>query len=275
MLLSCLSSVAQQAQPPAQGLIFWYDYTINPGKEADFLDLVKTVGQPVRDKLIADGVVEAWGVQTPLLRVPGNADHVVWFAVNDYAALEKVLAAMNAQIAKLDEEAAKSGATKKGQKPAASLTARLGEIVDLSKVHDYLTRDVISSDYHVPPTGTLPYTRFNFIKVKAGKGADYRKAFEKYNKPVYDKLLADGIILGYGLSVEDIRTDGDFTHFVWFDVKDLASFDKVRAAFLADRDRRSQEEQDAITQQFASLTDADASRQEVLRSLIFHAHAPK
>lgn len=69
--------------------------------------------------------------------------------------------------------------------------------------------------------------------------------------------------------------DGDFTHFTWYDVKDLASFDKVRAVFVADRDRRSQEEQDALTHLFVSLQDADAARSEVGRSLIFHVSTPK
>lgn len=275
MLLACISCVAQQTQPPVQPLTFWYDYTINPGKEDEFMDLVKTVGQPVRDKLMADGVILAWGLQTPLLRVPGAATHTIWYVVNDYAALEKVDSAMRAQITKLNEEAVKSGALKKGQKPAASLTARLGEIADMSKVHDYLTRDLVSGQYNFPPAGTLPYTRFNFFKVKPGKSADFRKAWEKYNKPVFDKLVADGAVLGYGFAVEEIRTEGEFTHFVWYDVKDLASFDKVRTAFLADRDRRSQEEQDSLTHLFVSLQDLDASRSLVLRSLIFHAPTPK
>jgi hypothetical protein len=275
MLWSCISCVAQQTQPPVQPLTFWYDYTINPGREDEFMDLVKTVGQPVRDKLMADGVILAWGLQTPLLRVPGTATHTIWYVVNDYAALEKVDSAMRAQIAKLNEEAVKSGALKKGQKPAASLTARLGEIADMSKVHDYLTRDLVSGQYNFPPAGTLPYTRFNFFKVKPGKSADFRKAWEKYNKPVFDKLVADGAVLGYGFAVEEIRTEGEFTHFVWYDVKDLASFDKVRTAFLADRDRRSQEEQDSLTHLFVSLQDLDASRSLVLRSLIFHAPTPK
>jgi hypothetical protein len=275
LLLSCISGAAQQSQPQAQPLTFWYDYTINPGKEDEFVDLVKTVGQPVRDKLMADGVVLAWGLQVSLLRVPGSATHWIWYTVADYAGVEKVDTAMRAQIAKLNEEASKGGVMKKGQKPATSLTARLGEITDMSKVHDYLTRDLVSSDYHVPPAGTLPYTRFNFVKVKPGKAADYRRAWEKYNKPVFDKLVADGVILGYGLATEDIRTDGDFTHFVWFDTKDLASMDKFRAAFIADRDRRSQEEQESLTHLFASLQDLDASRSEVGRSLIFHAPAPK
>jgi hypothetical protein len=275
ILLSCISSAAQQSQPQMQPLTFWYEYTVNPGKEDEFMDLVKTVGQPVRDKLMADGVVMAWGVETPLLRVPGNATHIIWYAVNDYAGVDKVDSAMGAQIAKLNDEAAKSGAAKKGQKSAASLTARLGEVADMSKVRDYLTRDLVIGFSPASDSGTLPFVRYNFAKVKPGKGSDFRKAWEKYNKPVFEKLAADGVVLAYGLSVEEIRTDGDFTHYVWYAVKDLASFDKVRAAFIADRDRRSQEEQDSLTSVFVSLQDLDASRSEVVRSLIFHVPARK
>ena len=275
ILLSCISSAAQQSQPQMQPLTFWYGYTINPGKEDEFLDLVKTVGQPVRDKLMADGVVLAWGVQVSLLRVPGNSTHFIWYAVADYAGVEKVDSAMRAQITKLNEEATKSGAAKKGQKLATSVTARLGEVADMSKVHDYLTRDLVIGLSSSPMSGVLPYSRYNFFKVKPGKGADFRKAWEKYNKPIFDKQMADGVILAYGLAVEDVRTEGEFTHFVWYDVKDLASLDKVRAAFIADRDRRSQEEQDSLTHLFVSLQDADASRSEVTRALIFHVGSPK
>jgi hypothetical protein len=275
VLLSGISSAAQQSQPPMQPLTFWYGYTVNPGKEDEFLDLVKTVGQPVRDKLMADGVVLAWGVQVSLLRVPGNSTHFIWYAVADYAGVEKVDSAMRAQIAKLNDESAKSGAMKKGQKATASVTARLGEIADLSKVHDFLTRDLVIGLSSAPMPGVLPYTRYNFFKVKPGKAADFRKAWEKYNKPVFDKLMADGVILAYGLAVEDVRTDGEFTHFVWYDVKDMASFDKVRAAFIADRDRRSQEEQESLTHLLTSLQDVDATRSEIGRSLIFHVPASK
>jgi hypothetical protein len=268
VLLSCGTALAQPA--PMQPLTFWYEYTVNPGKEAEFLDLVKTVGAPVRDKLMADGVVLAWGVQTPLLRVPGNRTHSIWYAVADWAAVEKVQGAMQAQIAKLSDEAAKSGATKKGASGAPGPMARMMEIADVTKTHDYLTRDLIFNVTHaVPPEGVLPYTRFNFVKVKPGKGGEYRKVWEKYNKPVLDKLLADGVILAYGLAIEEVRTTGEFTHFIWYDVKDLSQMDKIRAAFIADRDHRSQEEQDTITTLFTSLTDPDAARNDVTHAVIF------
>ena len=109
-LLWCASADAQQAQP--QTLTFYYGYAVKPGKEEDLMNLVKAVGAPVRDKMMADGVVNAWGVDTGLLRSPGGITHLIWFNVNDWAGVEKVTAAMAAQIAKLDAEAAA-----KGQRP--------------------------------------------------------------------------------------------------------------------------------------------------------------
>jgi hypothetical protein len=271
--LSCISSAAQQAKP--QPLIFWYVYTIQPGKEDEFVDLVKTVGQPVRDKLMADGVIQAWGLQASMLRVPGNGTHWIWYVVNDWSGIEKVDAAMRAQIAKMSSSDSTLAAGKKGQKPAAAPMDRLAQIADLSKVHDYITRDLVSNESATTPAGVLPYTRYAFVKVKPGKASDYRKAWEKYNKPVLDKLVADGVILGYGLDVEEVRTSGEFTHFSWVDAKDLAAMDKFRAAFTADREHRTQEEQDAISNLFNSLLDGDATRGEMARSLIFHVPAAK
>jgi hypothetical protein len=271
--LTCISSAAQQAKP--QPLIFWSVYTIQPGKEAEFLDVVKTVGQPVRDKLMADGVVSAWGVQASMLRIPGHGTHFIWYAVDDWSGIEKVDAAMRAQIAKLSSTDSTGAAGKKGQKSAASPYDRLREIADFGKTHDYVTRELVTNEAPTTPAGVLPYTRFVFAKVKPGKAAEYRKTWEKYNKPVLDKLIADGVILGYGLEVEEVRTSGDFTHFTWIDTKDLAAMDKVRAAFIADREHRSQEEQDAISELFNSLVDGDASRGEISHSLIFHVPAPK
>jgi hypothetical protein len=180
-----------------------------------------------------------------------------------------------AQIAKMTEDAAKGASGKKGAAAGGPMD-QIRAITDFAKTRDYLTRDLVSGFAPgMPPAGTLPWVRYVFAKVKPGKGGEYRKAWEKYNKPVLDKLAVDGTILAFGLAVEDVRTDGDFTHYTWIATKDLASQDKVRAAFLADRDKRSQEEQEAITHLFASLTDPDAARSELTRSVIFHLPNPK
>jgi hypothetical protein len=266
-----LMGMAVSAQQAAQPLTYWYCYTVKPGQEAAFLELVNQVGAPVRDKLMAEGVVLGWGVEVPLLRQPGGHTHYIWYAVNDMAGIEKVQRALGAQIAKVDAEWAKAAedARKKNQKPGMLGPERRDAILDQSKTRDYLTRDIVFAEGKTPPAGTLPMVRYNFGKALPGKFADWRSAWEKYNKPVFDKLVADGVVLAYGLAVEELRTDDRFSYFVWYAVKDASGFDKQRAAFAADRARRSQEERNAITAAFAGLTDPDAVQHLVTMSTVF------
>ena len=120
-----------------------------------------------------------------------------------------------------------------------------------------------------PAAGVLPYTRYNFVKVKPGKGPQYRRTWEKYNKPVFDKLVADRTVLAFGLAAEDVKTDGDWTHFVWIATADMAGGDKVGAAFAADRARRSEKERNEITEEFLEATEPDKARSMITRSRIF------
>ena len=276
ILVLCFAAAGQQTQPRPQPLTFFYDYRVNPGKEEEFMNLVKTVGAPVRDKLMADGVVLAWGIEAPILRYPGGTTHLIWFSVENWAGVEKVLNGMEAQLAKIAADEAKAAAASPRTKPAMTTAERVRAVFDMSKTRDWLTRDIVfATTSSAPPAGVLPYTRYGFVKVKPGKGAEYRRTWEKYNKPVYDKLLADGVILAYGLAVEEVKTDGEFTHFSWVATPDMAASDKAIAAFGADRGRRSEEERTAIGELFGSLIESDKSRQLVTRSLIFKVAGPK
>jgi len=181
--------------------------------------------------------------------------------------VDKVLMAMEAQQARLEGEARAN----KSKTPAE----RIAEAVDMTKTRDWLTVDQVFQVGPNPPAGVLPVTRYNFIKVKPGMAADYRRTWEKYNKPVFDKLVADGVILAFGLSAEAIKTDGDFTHFVWMATANMAGLDKIAAAFAADRARRTEAEQNSITQAFADVTEPDKARSMVTRSRIFRLPAAK
>src|SRR4030095_6972111 len=266
LLVLCFTTAGQQSQP--QPLTFYYDYTVNVGKEDELMNLIKTVGAPVRDKLMAEGVVLAWGMETPVLRYPGGTTHLIWFSVANWEGIDKVQTAMEAQLAKLAADEAKS-------KPAKTTAQRQREVFDMSKTRDWLARDLVANYGPPPAAGVLPVTRYNFIKVKPGKAAEYRRTWEEYNKPVFDKLIADGSVWAYGLSVEEVKTDGDFTHFVWMAAANMSGLDKIGAAFAADRARRSDEEQASITELFASVTEPDKARSAVTRSRIFRLPAAK
>ncbi len=267
LLLLCAAAVAQQPSPTPGALTFYYDYTVHPGKEEDLTTLINTVGAPVRDKLMAEGVVIAWGVETPILRHPGGTTHLIWFTVANYAGVEKVLDGMEAQLAKL--AAAEAQAARGNQKPAMTTAERSRAVFDMTKTRDWLTRDLVAGFGPPPAAGVLPFTRYNFVKVKPGKGGDYRRTWEKYNKPVFDKLIADRVVLAYGLAAEEIKTDGNFTHFIWIATATMADADKIGPAFTADRAARSEKERGEITEAFLSATEPDQARSIVTRSRIF------
>ena len=267
LLLVCSAARNLQAQQPSATpgpLTFYYDYTVHAGKEDELTTLINTVGAPVRDKLLADGVIMAWGMETPILRQPGGTTHLIWFTVADYAGVEKVLNGMEAQLAKLAAAEARAR-----PKPAMTTAERGRAVFDGTKTRDWLIRDLVAGYGPPPRAGVLPVTRYNFVKVKPGKGPDYRRTWEKYNKPVFDKLVADGVVLAYGLAAEDVKTDGDWTHFVWIATANMAAADKIGPAFTADRARRSEKERNEITEAFLDATEPDKARSLITRSRIF------
>lgn len=269
LLLCCAAPAELQAQQPTPTpgpLTFFYDYTVFPGKEQELNTLINTVGAPVRDKLMAEGVIMAWGMETPILRYPGGTTHLIWFTVANWAGVEKVLNAMEARLAKLATDEAQAA---RGPRPAMTTAERARSVFDGSKTRDWLVRDLVAGYGPPPAAGVLPFTRYNFIKVKPGKGADYRRTWEKYNKPVFDKLVADRVVLAYGLAQEEVKTDGEFTHFVWIAIASMADADKIGAAFAADRARRSEKDRNEITQDFLDATEPDKARSIVTRARIF------
>src|SRR3970040_2269099 len=131
LALACAAGVAAQQAP--QPITHFVDYTIKPGKEAEFMDLVSKVGAPVRDKLMKEGVVLAWGVDVPMVRgVFGSPTHTIGYAVMDWVSSEKVQTAMTAQFQKVmaDEAKAAEEVRKKNRVPEKGLAERLGDIAE-------------------------------------------------------------------------------------------------------------------------------------------------
>jgi hypothetical protein len=92
---------------------------------------------------------------------------------------------------------------------------------------------------------------------------------------VFDKLVSDGVVLAYGMSVEEVKTDGDFTHFIWMATTNMAGLEKIAAAFAADRARRTEDERKTINNLFTDVTEPDKARSIVTRSRIFRLPSSK
>jgi len=276
VLASCVGAAAQQMQQP-QPITVVTDYWARAGREADFLELIRTVGAPVRDKLMADGVILGWGVDVPYMSMPGSPTHSIWYDVADWAGVEKVQAAMAARLAQLDDEDKKAAdeARKKNMKPAKPLRERIQEIVDMEKTRTWFFRNLEVTAGSPPPAGAMPFTRIYSVKARPGMAQEWRENFDKYIKPTLDSLAKSGAIFAWGLGQEEVKTEGSFTHFVWVSYPNLAAFDRQRTAFGAKGAERSAETNDHIAQAFLKTSDPDAARSMILRAVIFKMAPPK
>lgn len=272
-LLFGVSLAAQQMQP----VTYVAEFHVKPEKAEQFLDLVKKYHQPIFEKLMAEGAVLAWGVDIPILHEPGGATHSSWWTSPDLAAFDKVFAALEAQeksMMEADRKAAED-ARKKGRPAPKSVLEQFVESVDLSKHKDWLFRDLVFGGYSTPPpAGAQPYGWITFVRVLPGKGDEFRKLWVEYYKPVYDKLVADGTIYGYALGTEEARSTDAFTHYVFISLPNLAAREKLLAAFRADRDARTAAERSIMMGSFQAVVDASATRNYLLRSIIFQAAPP-
>ncbi len=272
-LLCCVTAAAQQAQPVS----YIGDFYVLPGREEEFLNLVKKYDEPVLNQLMAEGAVLAWGVDVPILHLEGAPTHMIWWGVPDMGAFEKVLAAFEAAEKKWADEYAKlaDDARRKRQVAPKSVMEQLLDTVDLSRHRDWLLRTQVSNYATAPPPADAkPYSWITMFHVKPGKAAEFRQLFDRYAKPTYDRLVADGTIVGYELGVEEAKSTDAFTHYVWTVLPDLAAREKVRSTFMALNESRAPEAREAIEHLFLSTIDPAATRTFVQRTIYLKMAPP-
>ena len=102
---------------------------------------------------------------------------------------------------------------------------------------------------------------------KPGKGDEWEDLWKTYTKPIYDKLVADGSIFGFGVDTEYIHTEDPGWRAIWVVTTGLGAFDKVDAAFRAAFEARSEAEREAIGARFRSLTEPSEHRDGLWRSV--------
>ena len=245
LLLAAVSVAAQQASEPISYLAL---YTVKAGQDTTFVDLVKKYDKPIFDKLQADGVVLAWGLDTRVLHRENASTHMLWWVTKDYGGMDAVFAALRQlNIPPADQE-------------------KFRAATDPSKHHDYMNRTILENVREEEPSSPL-YTSWSFVKVDAGKGGEWRKLWEKYNKPVFDKLVADSTLYGYGIDVEEFHSEDPGWRAIWVLTTSLGALDKVDAAFAADRQARSEEERESIGRQFRDITTPGEHRDSLWRAV--------
>ncbi len=119
-----------------------------------------------------------------------------------------------------------------------------------------------------------PITVASFFKVMPGKGDTVMELFKKYDKPVLDKLMAEGTITGWGVGRPWVHTNGAWNLLFWIDAPDMGAHEKVDQAFEAAEKARSKEENKKIQESFFAAVAMDAHRDGVYRQVAGKAGRP-
>lgn len=272
-LLWCGAAAAQQMQ----SVTYYAEFHVRPGKEEDFMKLVRKFDEPMFEQLMKDGAVLAWGVDIPFLHEPGAPSHAIWWSVPDMGALDKVFAAFeeNEKKTKAEEDKAAEEARKQRRAVPKSSEEMFLEAVDLSKHKDWLLRSLFSNfTTAAPPADLKPFGWITVLHIKPGRVAEFRRLWDQYLKPTYDRMVTDGSIIGYEFGQEEAKSTDDFTHYVWVVLPNLAAREKARNAFNAIFEARPPEARSQIEQSFLGTLDPGKTRVYTVRTILLRVAPP-
>ncbi|MGC4055862.1 MAG: hypothetical protein QM757_44185 [Paludibaculum sp.] len=225
-------------------------FKVKPEATGAFVDNMKKFIAPVGAKLLKEGTILGYGLDIDVFHQPGSTNADIWMEVPSFAAFGKAEEAIHAAM-----------------KASPQLTASVWAATDTNAHQDLMVRHVFSN-MKKAPAGVLPYTNFYSLRLKPGKTQEFSEVFEKYMKPGYDKLVADGTIFGYSVDTEIIHTD--MSAFVWIlaVMPDLATKDKMLAATRETNRARSAEERKAMSEALDAITVPGSHRDSISQAVL-------
>lgn len=173
--------------------------------------------RPVLERLLAEGKITAWGNTDAVIHGEEGWTHKNWVQAPSIAGVESFVDALRAVARALPPA--------ERQRRQAEFAARI------EKHRDYLLRSLIHRGRAASTTSG--YLRVRYVQMKPGKGREWYGLWEKYFKPTYDELLANGTILMYEVQHEQVHTQNPRGRWIVYVAPSLEAVDKVRAAFAA------------------------------------------
>ena len=191
---------------------------------------------PTLDKLLADGTINSYGMDVDIIHVPEGTNVAYWYQTANFAGIQKAKAAIE-------------GFMKANPQTATEITS----LQDGSAHRDLLVRS-LEYKFRKPTGGGMPVWDFSMDRVKEGMGREFVSGFQTHEKPVLEKLFADGVICGYQLDTEVVHTSEPGLYWAIICLPELGARDKVRAAFEAENAKRTEAEREKLGNLYRSLT---------------------
>jgi hypothetical protein len=219
VVVLCVAAVLPVAAQEEPGPISWIAFDKSmPGKSRDLISMTIKDDGPMYDGLMKDGTLMSWGIAIPINHRLGDTwNYVLWANMADWSKVGELQAGFEKMFASRtpEEMAAMAEAYKEATVPGAH--------------HDWVVRYQVmkQSDGDVMPR----YISVSYYSAKPGQ--DLTPFYKKNVAPIYDKLLADGTITGYGMYTQELHGEPGWTHLGWYTMTDLGAIDAVDQAFRA------------------------------------------
>jgi hypothetical protein len=114
-------------------------------------------------------------------------------------------------------------------------------------------------------------TWVGMFEIKPGADMQYEKAFEKYDRPLFDQLIADGKAVSWGLGYE-LAGPGGYDYVIWITVPGWAGIGAVEAMFDERWEGMEEEELAAMLESFVAVVEPGTQRTQLLRHKVFEAN---
>lgn len=162
--------------------------------------------KPLLDSLVADGTLIGYGFFQNRVHSDGGYTHGGWFQARSVGNILKALERIYAQPANVTNSAQAA-----------------------SKHQDYLMVANIHGAKAV--TNSTGYLRVISVEIQWGHMDGFTEIYNRYLKPVYDKLVADGAIVSYQLDTEWSMQNAPSRLFSAVVMPDAEAINKVNMAF--------------------------------------------
>lgn len=253
--LVALAFLAAPVVAQEQPIYLWINFVkAKPGQGEALTKLMIQEDAKVFDPLVASGAAGDWGIAMPLVH-DGNDpySHLEWISFVGWAGADAFMKTFMEQRQAMGEAASNA------------MDAKWDAVVEPGSHADLITHNV----YVGKDTGERPtYINLGYHKAMPGKFDDLGKLFKEVGPPVFEKLMAEGKVINYGLETIDIHRGQDWSYMTWYTSKDLATRDVVDAGFDAAWAARSEEESKALSQRFMDDRDWSGHSDQIL--LVVH-----
>lgn len=205
----------EEPAPPEP--ILWISFLKSPpGGGQALIQNIIAEDSGIWGQLLADGKIVEWGIAQPITHRGDDPYNVAeWATFTSWEAVDAFVAGFMAkQAAKSPEEL------------AASREAYLSVTVPGSH-YDYVNEVV-----HAATNGERPgYISVGFQRARPGHERDLTELWQTHVQPMYEKLMAEGAIQGFGLFTPALHGDPSWTHASWSAMPGLAGISAQNKAF--------------------------------------------